>query len=321
MKKILLTGGCGFIGSYLLKTGIKKKYKILNVDKLSYASKKQNIKNKNYSFKKIDLCDKKKLAVAFKKFNPDIIINCAAESHVDRSIINPLIFFNSNLIGTVNLLELSIKSKKKIHFIQISTDEVFGSLKFNKSKFNENSKYLPNSPYSASKASADHAVRSFGETYKLHYNITNCSNNYGPYQYKEKLIPVIIRSCLFKENIPIYGKGINIRDWIFVQDHVDAIFKVIKFGKKNETYLIGSNNEFNNLQIAKYICDYFTKLKKFNFDYRKLIKFVNDRKGHDLRYAIDSSKIKKNLSWKPKIEFKKGLDLTIKHYIKEFNNN
>ena len=219
--KILITGGSGFIGSYLVKKFIRHKHSVLNIDNLSKFSQKFKINSKNYLFKKINLLDEKKLKKIFLKFSPDIIINAAAESHVDRSIVSPLFFFQNNLIGTVNLLNLAKESKVK--FVHISTDEVFGSLTINKKKFNSKSSYDPKSPYSASKAASDHAVRSYGKTYNLNYLITNCSNNYGPHQYPEKLIPVVILSCLNKKEIPIYGNGKNVRDWIFVEDHVDAI--------------------------------------------------------------------------------------------------
>lgn len=319
MKKVIITGGCGFIGSHLIYRALKKKYFVINLDKLSYASQKMKIKNKNYKFFKLDLKNEKKLNYIFKKFEPDIVINCAAESHVDNSIKGPKVFYESNLIGTVNLLNNSIQSKKDIKFLQVSTDEVFGSLRFNKSKFTENSRYNPRSPYSSSKAAADHAVRAYGETYKLKYFITNCSNNYGPYQYPEKLIPLVITNCINKKMIPVYGNGKNVRDWIHVNDHVNAIFAVLEKSKPFESYLIGANNEISNIQLVKLICDKYKKLKNDSFDYKKLIKFVTDRKGHDLRYAISSKKIKKKLGWVSKIKFQDGIEKTIKFYIKNQN--
>lgn len=316
MKKLLLTGGQGFIGSHLLKKLIKK-YKVLNIDKLSYASQRPQSKLKNCKLLKIDLKNYIKLEKAFNNFNPDIVVNCAAESHVDNSIKKPMNFIESNIIGTFNLLELSRMSKKKIKFLQVSTDEVFGSLTKKEKKFDELNSYKPKSPYSATKASADHLVRSYGNTFDLNYLITNCSNNYGPYQYPEKLIPVIIFSCIKKEKIPIYGNGKNIRDWIYVEDHVDGIIKVLEKSKPKNTYLIGGNCEKNNLQIANQICKYFNKIDK-NFDYRKLIEFIEDRKGHDFRYAINFNKIKKDFNWKPKNDFENGLIKTIKFYLKNY---
>lgn len=319
MKKIIITGGCGFIGSYLVHSALKRKFRVLNIDKISYASRNLNIKHKNYTLVKADLINTKKLEKIFNKFKPDFIINCAAESHVDRSIDNPDIFFQSNLLGTLNLLNETIKIKKKIRFLQVSTDEVFGSLKFNKMKFNENSNYKPNSPYSASKASADHLVRAYGETFGLNYVITNCSNNFGPFQYPEKLIPVVIKNLINKSKIPIYGNGKNIRDWIYVQDHVDAIFKCLLNGKKNNTYLIGSDNELSNIELVKIICKRYKKITNDNFNYLKLISYIKDRQGHDLRYAINAKKIKNQLGWKPKNKFQISLDKTIKFYIDNRN--
>ena len=313
MKKILITGGSGFIGSYLVKKFLLEKYKVLNLDKLSKVSQYLKIIDKNYSFLKCDLVNSKKVLKIVSNFKPDFIINAAAESHVDRSIITPKYFFDNNLTGTINLLNASLKLKK-VFFIHISTDEVFGSLKIGEKKFSESSRYDPRSPYSASKAASDHAVRAYGETFGLNYIITNCSNNYGPYQFPEKLIPVIIKNCIDRKPIPIYGSGNNIRDWIHVIDHVDAIFKIIKKGKFNETYLIGSNNEINNLKLALGITDLFDKICGTQKT-RNLIKFVKDRKGHDFRYAISNKKILKKINWRPKISFKKGLENTINFYI------
>lgn len=317
MKKILITGGSGFIGSFIVKKFIKKKFKVLNLDKLSPISQNLVLKDKNYFFKKCNILDPFDLNKNIKWFKPDIIIHCAAESHVDRSISNPHFFFENNLIGTINVLETIKNSKKKIRLIHISTDEVFGSLQFNKKKFNSYSKYDPRSPYAASKASSDFAVRSYGETYDLNYSITNCSNNYGPYQFPEKLIPVIIKNCILRNAIPIYGQGINIRDWIHVNDHADAIYKVALKGKNKKTYLIGGNNEISNLNLTKKICDLYDKMFLLN-NSKKLIKFVKDRQGHDLRYAVDSSKTQKEIGWKPKISFITGLKETINFYYENF---
>ena len=316
MKNILVTGGSGFIGSYLVRNLISKGFNVLNIDKLSPVSQKLIIKNKKYKFLKNDLRDTKKLKKIILNLKPSFIINCYAESHVDRSILNPNYFIENNIIGTANILEI-IKNTN-IRFLQVSTDEVFGSLDQKEKKFVEKSSYDPRSPYSASKAACDHLVRSFGETYGINYVITNCSNNYGPFQFPEKLIPVIIKNCILKKPIPIYGNGKNIRDWIFVEDHVRGIIKVLFYGKKSNTYLIGSNNEISNIDLAKMICQIYDKII-VNQNSKKLIKFVKDRKGHDFRYAINSNKIRNELKWKPEVLFRDGLKETIKFYSKNFH--
>jgi dTDP-glucose 4,6-dehydratase len=317
MKRILITGGSGFIGSFIIRKFINRKFKVLNLDKLSPVSQRLILKDKNYIFKKCNILNYYKLKKNVDEFNPNIIIHCAAESHVDRSINNPHFFFQNNLMGTLNILDAIKYYKKKIRLIHISTDEVFGSLKFNEDKFDNNTKYDPRSPYAASKASSDFAVRSYGETFGINYSITNCSNNYGPYQYPEKLIPMIIKNCILRNSIPIYGKGVNIRDWIHVDDHANAIYKIAIKGKNKETYLIGANTEISNLNLTKKICNLFDEMFLFK-NSRKLIKFVEDRKGHDLRYAIDSSKTKKEIGWMPKILFSKGLRQTIQFYYQNF---
>tara|TARA_Y100000590_G_scaffold441280_1_gene567732 strand:- start:501 stop:1508 length:1008 start_codon:yes stop_codon:yes gene_type:complete len=328
--KIIVTGGSGFIGSHLVKFLIKKKHKVLNIDKLSKYSVNEALinikKNHNYSFKKIDLQNFKKLNAIVLRYKPDAIFNLAAESHVDRSIEQPKNFVKSNINSTINLLEISRnllnKNKdtlEKFKFIHVSTDEIYGSLNKNKKKFSENSKINPSSPYSASKASTDLIVQAWNKTYKLPTIITNCSNNFGPWQYPEKLMPVIILKILNKERIPIYGNGKNIRDWIYVLDHVNGLYKILKKGKIGETYNIGTNNEFQNIDICKKICKKITKLKKNKFNYLKLIKYVSDRKGHDLRYAINSNKIKTKLGFRSKYKFENSLDITIKWYLKHYN--
>ena len=320
LKKIVITGGSGFIGSHLVKMALKKNFTVMNLDKLNYCSNSLKYNNKNYTFKKINLIKKKDLIITLKKFNPDAIINCAAETHVDRSISSYTAFINSNIVGTLNLLNFIKDSKKKIKFIHMSTDEVFGSLKNTQDKFNLKSNYDPRNPYSASKASSDFFVRSFGHTYNINYTITNCSNNFGPYQYPEKLIPMTIIKCIQKKKIPIYGKGINIREWLFVDDHCNAIIKILQKKKVKSTYLIGSKNEKKNIDIINHICDWFSKNIDNFFDYRQLKNFVKDRKGHDLRYSIDYYETSRDLKWRPKKNFEKSLNETIKFYINNYNN-
>lgn len=318
-KKVVITGGNGFIGSHLINKFLNKGFVILNIDKLSKESQKIKLRNKNYFFEKCDLLHENKLKIILNDFKPNVIINAAAESHVDRSLMLPKYFYENNVSSTLNLLEFIKQSKERIELIHISTDEVFGSLKINQRKFNINSKYAPSNPYSASKASSDHAVRAYGKAFGLSYKITNCSNNYGPFQYPEKLIPVIINKCIERKYIPIYGNGENIRDWIHVTDHVNAIYEVYKKGKNYNTYLIGSNNEIKNIDIAKKICRIFDRLfKKKNSE--KLIKFIKDRKSHDFRYAINNFKIYKDTNWKPLFKFEEGLEETIKFYYKNFRN-
>lgn len=321
MKKILITGGCGFIGSNLVKLLIKKNYKLLIFDKLSYASNNtvSKIKNKNIIFKKVDISNKKQLKKKLIKYRPNYIINCAAETHVDRSIKRSDEFIYSNIIGTFNILEY-LKINNKCRLVHISTDEVFGSLKKNEKKFDENTKYDPKSPYSSSKAASDHLVRAYGNTFNIDYIITNCSNNFGPFQHPEKLIPKIILSCLKKTKIPIYGNGKNLREWIYVKDHCEGIILCLEKGKSQNTYLIGSSNEYSNIQIAKKICNFFNKNFSDNFNYNSLISFVRDRKGHDFRYAINSKKIRNELKFKNKTTFENALSETINFYYDNRNN-
>ena len=329
--KLIVTGGAGFIGSNLIKRALKhKEYEILNLDKLSYASNLNSIEylksNPNYSFIKCDICDYQLLEKIVADFKPNKIIHLAAESHVDRSIDDPFSFIETNIIGTYNLLEiarkyfssLSSNEKKQFIFHHVSTDEVYGSLDVNDEKFDEYTSYKPNSPYSASKASSDHLVRAWNKTYKLPTVITNCSNNYGPFQFPEKLIPLTILKCLSHENIPIYGSGSQIRDWLYVEDHADALLSILERCVSGEIYNIGGNSEKSNLQVVEYICKILDKIspsKKIN-NYSQLITFVKDRPGHDKRYAMNINKIKKDYNWEPVETFESGMNKTIKWYLK-----
>ncbi len=322
---IIVTGGSGFIGINLIKYLINiKSCKILNIDKLTSTSMnywlKNLEKNKRYKFKRIDLINYKKLNETIYKFKPDIIFNLAAESHVDTSISNPQIFIKSNIEGTFNILEIANSyyqkfKKKNFKFIHISTDEVYGSLDIKDKPKDENSAYMPNSPYSASKASSDYLVRAWNRTYNLPTIITHCSNNYGPYQYPEKLIPVIILKAISNKKIPIYGNGKNIREWVYVEDHVKYLYYLAIKGKTGEVYNIGSNYEIDNLNLCKRICLVLKKANKKNIDYTKQIQFVKDRKGHDFRYAINSNKIKKIIKNVKKTPLNLGLQKTIKWYL------
>tara|TARA_B100002052_G_scaffold298469_1_gene332041 strand:+ start:1421 stop:2434 length:1014 start_codon:yes stop_codon:yes gene_type:complete len=317
MNKILVTGGLGFIGSNLIKLLIKKKYKVLNIDKTTYASNFYNTKdfskNKNYKFIKCDINNIKKLKQIINKFKPNVVFNLAAETHVDRSIDGPRNFINSNIIGIFNLLEIIRTFKNKIKLIHVSTDEVYGDVLKGRSK--EDDAYKPSSPYSASKASSDHLVYSYIRTYKIPAMVTNCSNNYGPRQHPEKLIPKLIYNILNNKSLPIYGKGKNSREWLYVDDHCEALIKVCKTGKLGEFYNIGSNYNIDNLTVVNKLL--LIAKKKFKPGKKVKINFVKDRPGHDMRYAIDSSKIKIKLKWKPKTNFMKGLEKTFEWY---FNN-
>ena len=325
MKNILITGGAGFIGSHVVKRFVKKysDYNIVNLDKLTYASNVDFLNEissfKNYTFVKADICNFSKIQEVFLKYKITDVIHLAAESHVDNSIENALEFANTNIIGTINLLELSRKNwnkKNKNLFYHISTDEVFGTLD-EKGIFREESRYDPHSPYSASKASADHFVRAFYDTHKLPVVVSNCSNNYGPNQHKEKLIPTVINSLINKTRIPVYGNGLNVRDWLYVEDHVEAIDLIFHRGSVGETYCIGGNNEIRNLDLIKLIIKQFDSIKKHKNSSIDLISFVKDRLGHDYRYAIDISKIKNELGWEPKTSIDIGLKNTLNWYINE----
>ena len=324
MKNILITGGAGFIGSHLVKYFVKKykNYNIINIDKLTYAS---NIKflneienENNYNFYELDICNLDSMLKLFDEKKITHVIHLAAESHVDKSIESSIEFGKSNVLGTLNLLEAAKnnwKSNNEKLFYHISTDEVFGTLG-EEGKFNEESKYDPHSPYSASKAASDHFVRAFHDTYKLPIIISNCSNNYGPNQNKEKLIPTIIYNLMTNTEIPIYGDGKNIRDWLFVEDHVDAIDLLFHKGKVGETYCIGGENEHSNIELTKKIISIYSSITGIdNIKLNKLIKYVTDRLGHDKRYAIDITKIKNEFNWFPKTNLEKGLSETIKYYL------
>ena len=325
MKTILVTGGAGFIGSNLIRFLVNKykNYKVINFDLLTYAGNLENLTDikskKNYLFIKGNISKNNDLKKVFNSYKIDIVINLAAESHVDRSILNPLSFVKTNVLGTVKLLEMVKNNWQKDYsdklFYHISTDEVFGSLS-SKGFFNENSKYEPNSPYSASKASSDHFVRSYLKTYNIPSIISNCSNNYGPYQFPEKLIPLVINNILKNIEIPIYGNGENIRDWLYVDDHIRAIDLIINKGKIGENYLIGGFNELKNIDLIKKIIETTDKLLgEKPGSSNSLISFVKDRPGHDVRYAIDSSKIISDLGWKPMIKFEDGILKTVKWYL------
>ena len=318
MKKIIVTGGSGFIGSNLVHYLIKKKYFVINIDKMTYSSNnfyKKKIKKNFFRFYKIDLNNKKKLQKIINKYKPKAIFNLAAETHVDRSIDSPNQFINSNILGVFNLLEIIRKNKKiknNIKLIHISTDEVYGDIK--KKRSNENFPYNPSSPYSATKASADHLIKSYVRTFGIPAIISNCCNNYGPFQFPEKLIPKMITNIIQNKALPIYSKGLNSREWIFVEDHCEALLRIFKKGKIGESYNVGSGINIKNINLIKLLLKIF-KQKNFKIGKNVKIKFVKDRPGHDFRYALNSRKISKNLGWKSKIKLEKGLKETIDWYL------
>jgi dTDP-glucose 4,6-dehydratase len=324
-KTILITGGAGFIGSHVVRLFVNQypDKTILNLDNLTYAGNLENLrdieKSKNYTFIKTDIADAGQVDEVFMKHKPDVVIHLAAESHVDRSIMDPLAFLYTNIAGTANLLNACRKTWKEPFennlFLHISTDEVFGSLG-KEGLFTETTRYDPRSPYSASKAGSDHMVKAYWHTYKIPVIISNCSNNYGPNQFPEKLIPLAINNIKNNKSVPVYGKGENIRDWLFVVDHAKAIELLFCKGKHGETYNIGGNNEWKNIDLIHLLCDIMDrKLLREKGESARLITFVKDRAGHDLRYAIDSSKIRQELGWKPSVNFKEGLELTVDWYL------
>ena len=327
---IFVTGGAGFIGSNFILNWLNKHNEpVVNIDKLTYAGNLENLKsvenNPNYIFAKVDLLDQKSLADLVAKHKPRAILNFAAESHVDRSIHGPGEFIQTNIVGTFNLLEIARAywgalpeaEKKSFRFLHVSTDEVYGSLEMNDPAFSETTPYAPNSPYSASKAASDHLVRAYHHTYGLPTVTTNCSNNYGPYQFPEKLIPIVIHNALKGKDLPIYGDGSNIRDWLYVVDHCEAIELALEKGRLGETYNVGGWNEKKNIEVVDTICNTLDKLRPRadGKSYQGQKVYVKDRPGHDKRYAIDATKIEKELGWKPKENFETGLAKTIKWYL------
>ncbi|HRN44987.1 MAG TPA: dTDP-glucose 4,6-dehydratase [Flavobacterium sp.] len=328
--RILVTGGAGFIGSCVVRHIIKNTNdEVLNLDKLTYAGNLESLNeindNPRYQFQQVDICDTDKLEVIFNTFKPTAVMHLAAESHVDRSIDGPAAFIETNIVGTYTLLEATRKywqsldesQKMAFRFHHISTDEVYGDLEGTTDLFTEKTSYAPSSPYSASKASSDHLVRAWQRTYGLPTIVTNCSNNYGPYHFPEKLIPLVILNALDGKPLPIYGKGNQIRDWLFVEDHAQALYQVVTQGKVGETYNIGGHNEKQNIEVVKTICKILDELKpQTNTQpYESLITFVKDRPGHDLRYAIDATKIESELSWRPQETFETGIRKTVIWYL------
>ena len=326
--RIFVTGGAGFIGGNFVLKQVQDGHVVLNYDNLTYAGNLETLDqvsdNPNYQFVKGDICQRSIVKEQLTQFQPDAIVNFAAESHVDRSIDGPFEFIQTNIVGTAVLLDeannyyktLAKEMKNNFRFLHISTDEVYGSLGDN-NYFTENTAYDPSSPYSASKASSDHLARAWQRTYGLPILITNCSNNYGPYQFPEKLVPLMILNCLAEKNLPVYGKGDNIRDWLYVEDHCHAIKTVLEKGKVGETYNIGGNNEIKNIDIVMTICKKMDQLvpRTNSEKYENLITYVTDRPGHDFRYAIDASKIRNKLNWQPKESFATGIEKTIQWYL------
>jgi dTDP-glucose 4,6-dehydratase len=327
-ESLLVTGGAGFIGSAIVRQLIAEtEMVVINVDKLTYAgnleSLSNTLKHPRHIFEQADICDRESVDRILKKHKPDSIMHLAAESHVDRSIDGPSDFINANIIGTYNLLEagraywseLDVSRQENFRFHHVSTDEVYGDLTSTEPAFTEKTPYDPSSPYSASKASSDHLVRAWHKTYGLPILITNCSNNYGPYQFPEKLIPLVILNAIEGKDLPVYGDGLQVRDWLFVEDHADALRTVLEIGEVGETYNIGGNNEKTNIEVIKTLCTILDELRPSSKSYHSLITYVQDRPGHDKRYAIDSSKITQDLGWCPKETFETGIRKTVEWYL------
>ncbi len=324
--KYLVTGGAGFIGSAVVRQALDAGHEIVNIDVLTYAANLDNLKGwddrPGYRFSQIDICDGAALRALFEETKPDGVIHLAAESHVDRSIEGPGAFIETNIMGTFQLLtearryyeSLSGDPKSRFRFLHVSTDEVYGTLG-EEGLFTETTAYAPNSPYSASKASSDFLVRAWGETFGLPVLTSNCSNNYGPYQFPEKLIPVVVLAALEGRDIPVYGTGANVRDWLYVEDHADALLTIIEKGRLGETYNVGGHNERRNIDLVHTICDLMDTLSPKSHGHRDLIKFVTDRPGHDMRYAIDASKIEKELGWRPSVTVEEGMEKTVRWYL------
>ena len=326
--RLLLTGGAGFIGSAVVRMAIGRGLSIVNVDCLTYAANLRSLdtvsNSPNYVFEQANICDSEVINALFEKHQPDAVMHLAAESHVDRSIDGPGDFIQTNIVGTYNMLQaarfyyenLTEERKDKFRFHHVSTDEVYGDLEVDDPAFDETTSYDPSSPYSASKAASDHLVRAWARTFALPTVITNCSNNYGPFQFPEKLIPVVILKALHQNEIPVYGKGDNVRDWLYVDDHADALLTVLEKGALGETYNIGGNNERTNLELVKTLCKLMDKHSPGGHsNHDSLITFVTDRPGHDRRYAINATKIKNDLNWSPSVSWNDGFEQTIKWYL------
>ena len=325
--KLIVTGGAGFIGSAVVRQAIQAGHEIINIDKLTYAANLNNLLSVKahpaYHFEKADICDVAAMRRIFEHYRPDGVIHLAAETHVDRSIDGPADFIQTNIMGTYTLLETARHYRDKLpsdqaerfSFLHVSTDEVYGDLSPTDPAFSETTPYDPSSPYSAAKAASDHLVRAWGRTYGLPIKLTNCSNNYGPFQFPEKLIPVVILKALHQRSIPVYGAGDNIRDWLYVDDHADALLKVFETGRVGETYNIGGKSERTNLDIVKHICRLVSERMDDGFDYESLIEFVTDRPGHDRRYAINMDKIETELGWTPSLTLEAGLSQTCDWYL------
>lgn len=326
--KLLITGGAGFIGSAVIRHIISDtKDEVVNLDKLTYAGNLESLgavsKSSRYVFEQVDICNRAEVDRVLAEHKPDAIMHLAAESHVDRSIDGPAAFIETNIVGTYTLLEaarqywngLDAERRENFRFHHISTDEVYGDLEGTNDLFTETTSYAPSSPYSASKASSDHLARAWQRTYGLPVLVTNCSNNYGPYHFPEKLIPLVILNALESKPLPVYGKGDQIRDWLYVEDHARALYKVVTEGKPGETYNIGGHNEKQNIEVVQSICDILQELRPQENNYRDLITHVTDRPGHDLRYAIDASKIQRELGWSPEETFETGIRKTVEWYL------